>query len=426
MEILRDISIFWSLLHALILFILLYETRYGRKKSLWLTLVFMLPLVVFNGVMFLFLETGKATALMSMTCTLPSLVFFFIIAKRRDGRFFFTFCLADTIAYEIIMLTSLLEHWLGGGHYVLMFVTRLLIFPILEFFIYKKMRKPFLEVRNGVPGGWTLIAITSAVFYVLFYVISAYPNNFLERPDDFPAIILIMILMPLIYVDIFRVLFSQKKMYEAEERRLNSEKQSELLAHELSVEREYVESARIIRHDMRHNVGVVIACLDKSDVEKAKSYLHLYADSFDASPWNAYCENEILNAVFRIHARRCQQDSVEFTVNASVPETLPYSEVEIGTLFGNLVENACEAAKKCEKPFVHVKIEEKGGKLLLEIKNSVSGRVVFENGLPVTTKTGGGIGTGSARRIVERYGGMLSWKQDGETFITRLIQPLKT
>ncbi|MBQ7309627.1 MAG: GHKL domain-containing protein [Clostridia bacterium] len=424
MEILKDISIFWSLLHALILFILLYETRYDQKQSLILTLCFMLPLVVFNGVMFLLVEVGKATALMSLTCTLPSLVFFFIIAKRRDGRFFFTFCLADTISYEIIMATSLLEHWFGGGYYVLLFISRLLIFPILEIIIYKKLRKPFLEVRNGVPGGWTLIAITSAVFYVLFYVISAYPTNFLERPDDFLAIILILILMPLTYIDIFRVLFSQKRMYEAEERRLNSEKQSKLLANELSIELEYVENAKIIRHDMRHNIGVVIECLDKGDIEKAKKYMRVYADSFEASPLVAYCGNETLNAVFRINARRCQQDGVEYEVQASVPPTLPYGEVEIGTLFGNLVENACEAAKKCESPFVHVHMETKHGKLLLEIKNSVSSAVRFENGLPVTTKAGGGIGTKSAMRIVEKYGGLLSMKQEGGVFITRLIQPL--
>jgi len=422
MAVLRDISIFWSLLHALILFILFYETRFDRKKSLVLTLAFMLPLVVLNGVMFIFMDAGKATALMLLTCTLPSFIFFYIIAKRRDGRFFFTFCLADTISYEIIMLTSLLEHWFGGGQFVLMFVTRLLIFPILEIAIYKKLRKPFLEVRNGVPGGWTLIAVTSAVFYVLFYVISAYPKSFLERPDDFPAIILIMILMPLTYIDIFRVLFSQKKMYEAEERRLNSEKQTELLANELSIEKEYVESAKIIRHDMRHNVGVVIACLDRGDIDKAKKYLHVYANSFETSPMSAYCGNETLNAVFRINARRCQQDGVEYVVRASVPEELPYNEVELGTLFGNLVENACEAAKKCEKPFVHVTLEEKSGKLLLEIRNSVSGEVTFENGLPVTTKEGGGIGARSASRIVEKHGGLLSMKQEEGVFVTRLIQ----
>lgn len=421
---LRDISVFWSLLHALILFVLLYETRYSKKKSLILTLCFMLPLVVLNGIMFVFVEVGKATALMSLTCTLPSLIFFFIIAKRRDGRFFFTFCLADTIAYEIIMGTSLLEYWFGGGYNLLMFVTRLLIFPILEIIIYKKLRKPFLEIRNGVPHGWTMIAITSAVFYALFYVISAYPNNFLERPDDFPAIVLILILMPLTYIDIFRVLFSQKKMYEAEERRLNSEKQTELLANELAFGREYVESARIIRHDMRHNMGVIVDCLEKGDMEKAKRYLHIYADSFEANPLTVFCANETLNAVFRINARRCQQDGVAYTVEASVPEVLPYDEVETGTLFGNLVENACEAAKKCQDPFVHVTVEVKQDKLLLEIRNSVSGKVVFDNGLPVTTKAGGGIGTKSAGRIVEKHGGLLLMKQEGDVFVTRLIQAL--
>jgi len=59
MAVLRDISIFWSLLHALILFILFYETRFDRKKSLVLTLAFMLPLVVLNGVMFILWMRGR-------------------------------------------------------------------------------------------------------------------------------------------------------------------------------------------------------------------------------------------------------------------------------------------------------------------------------------------------------------------------------
>ena len=61
---------------------------------------------------------------------------------------------------------------------------------------------------------------------------------------------------------------------------------------------------------------------------------------------------------------------------------------------------------------------------MLEIRNSVSGKVVFDNGLPVTTKAGGGIGTKSAGRIVEKHGGLLLMKQEGDVFVTRLIQAL--
>lgn len=44
MTILRDLSIFWSLFHILILFMLLYRSRYSRKKTFFLTGIIMGPL----------------------------------------------------------------------------------------------------------------------------------------------------------------------------------------------------------------------------------------------------------------------------------------------------------------------------------------------------------------------------------------------
>lgn len=41
MTILRDLSVLWSLIHVLILFIFLYESRYPRKKTLVLTCYFL-------------------------------------------------------------------------------------------------------------------------------------------------------------------------------------------------------------------------------------------------------------------------------------------------------------------------------------------------------------------------------------------------
>ena len=48
MTILRDLSVLWSLIHVLILFIFLYESRYPRKKTMILTCIFMTPLIVLN------------------------------------------------------------------------------------------------------------------------------------------------------------------------------------------------------------------------------------------------------------------------------------------------------------------------------------------------------------------------------------------
>ena len=48
MEILRELSLLWSLFHILILFMMLYRSRYPRRKTLFLTGITMIPLIALN------------------------------------------------------------------------------------------------------------------------------------------------------------------------------------------------------------------------------------------------------------------------------------------------------------------------------------------------------------------------------------------
>ena len=273
MEILRDISILWSFLHILVLFILLYEPRYPQKKSMTITLSCMIPLCVLNAVMFTVLGNDVMSKLIFLTMTAPSLVFFYIMAKNRDGRFFFTFCLADTVSFEIIAATSILDEWLGGGQFILMFALRLVSFPLLEWFIWKYLREDYLNLQRDIKRGWGVAALLALLYYALLALMVGYPVIITSRPDDIPAITLVFIIMPLTYITIFRVLRKQKDLYEAEEQRISGDKYAQLLRLELSAEKEYVAKARQNRHDMRHSIGVVLAYLDAGDIDGAKAYL---------------------------------------------------------------------------------------------------------------------------------------------------------
>ena len=98
---------------SLVLFLILFESRYPRKRTMILTLTLMVPLMIVNFVLLIILGPVVMSTLLLITCSLPSLVFFWILAKHRDGRFFFTFCFADTIMLEVIDLTSVLDFFLG-------------------------------------------------------------------------------------------------------------------------------------------------------------------------------------------------------------------------------------------------------------------------------------------------------------------------
>jgi len=112
MIILRDISVMWSMVHTLIMFLFLFESRYSKKKTIVITLSTMIPLMLVNLALFIGLGFDKYGPLMLLTLSIPSCIVFYILSKHRDGRFFFTFCMIDTTTLEIIYITNILNYYI--------------------------------------------------------------------------------------------------------------------------------------------------------------------------------------------------------------------------------------------------------------------------------------------------------------------------
>lgn len=423
MEILRGFSLLWSLVYVMVFFLMLYDLRFSRRKNILLSCAAMVPLIVVTVILFFIMGIENASMIIFVTLTIPSLIFFFFMSKKPDGRFFFTFCLADTVGFELVAITMLVDQWLGGDNVLLLFFSRLIIFPLLAWIIWKYFRKPYLELQKSVKHGWWLFAVVSILYYILLGVAVSKFSEALGLADFF-VLLLIFIIMPLTYLAMFGILAGQKRLHEIEESKINADKLADILNNELMAEKEYVFHARKLRHDMRHNLQVVLDYIDKGNIDGVKTYLAEYEQSIIDDGLLSYCENEVVNALFRIWHRRCRERGIAYTIKADLPAQLPYSDVETGSLFGNLLENAYEAANGCEDAFVSVTAQRREGNLYVEMKNSVSGEVAFEGDLPISTKSGDGIGMRSVHDILVKYGGLMRLKQEGNVFIAQIIQKL--
>lgn len=170
---------------------------------------------------------------------------------------------------------------------------------------------------------------------------------------------------------------------------------------------------------------MLLEYLNDGDINKAIAYLNISDEHLANTALKQFCENVTANAILRIYDRRVQNQDISFTVQAEIPEALPLEEPEIGALLSNLLENAMEV---CEKQSVspHIsltaQLEENG--LQLEVRNSVDGKVAFENSLPKSTKQGGGTGTKSIAAIVNKYRGMLRFKQEKVEFVVQILIPM--
>lgn len=425
MTILRDISILWSFIHVLVLFIFLYESRFSKKKTLIWTLAVMTPLIVLNMILYFVLGpqlTGGA--LIMLTCTLPSLIFFWIMAKHRDGRFFFTFCMVDTLSYEIMCITNIIDFYLGET-YIFMFVSRLILFPLLEWFVYKQLRPTFLSVQQHTKKGWYTFAAVGAIFYVVLLLAMTTPTLITERPEELPAFIMLLILMPVLYLNIFFTLRSQQKIYEVNEQDNLLRVQVSNMATRIEELNAAEERSKIDRHDFRHKMRTIVKLIRDKRYEELDAIANSYDKEASESAVKRYCSFAAIDAVLASYIKRAENRNIKVNMGLTFPNPLPLSEAELATVFANAIENAINACEKIDESKRHIEIQViKSPRFMIQISNNFNGKVEFDrNGIPLSKAEGHGLGTRSIVAFCEKHKALYEFKADDQRFSLRIVFP---
>ncbi len=188
---------------------------------------------------------------------------------------------------------------------------------------------------------------------------------------------------------------------------------------EISALRESQQKTRVYRHDLRHHLQYLAACLDNGQIEQARTYIRSIDAEIEASRVTVYCENEAANLILSSFAERARTQDTPFAVHAELPAVLPVAESDLCVLLSNALENALHACAE-RSGGVEVQTYEKGGKFFLQIVNACAPNVRFEGGLPVTDAPGHGLGVRSICAIVERYNGVYSFSARDGQFVLRI------
>lgn len=185
------------------------------------------------------------------------------------------------------------------------------------------------------------------------------------------------------------------------------------------------QRASTYRHDLRHHMQFLAGCIENGRTEQALGYIRSVCSEIEAGKVTVYCENEAANLIFSAFADRAAKAGVQFTVQAGISQKPAVSESDLCVLLSNALENALHAAVRCREAgheaFIETSGHEKGHKLFLQITNSCLPDVQFREGVPVTDRTGHGLGVRSIRAISERYGGLTSFAAKDGQFTLRVM-----
>lgn len=423
MTILRDISMLWSLFHILILFILLYRSRYPRKKTFILTGVTMGPLALLTVAGLAYYGAEFMGKVFILTLTLPSLLFFWFMSKDKKGKFFFTFCLADTVSLWIIVVTNLADFYLGGQQYILMLIGRLILFPLVEWVAYRHLRKPYLELQ-ATAGGWGLFAGMMAIYYVLLTVNANFPVVVTKRPQELPAFLLILLLMPMTYATIFSAMYRQLLLY----RKQQSERVLQEQKNTLEAQLDNQQNIRKMKHDMKGYTATLSGLLTARKTDEALTYLKGVEAEMDTLT-GQFCANPYINAVVVHYFGKLEDMGTECRADIQVgEEELPY--MELCQILSNGLENVCDALKGLEKEKREVSVQMRYNRdyLLIQIRNKCRDDLYVEQGeIPATDKAGQehGFGLATVKEAAERLDGeSFCYTKDGY-FILNVMVPCR-
>jgi two-component system sensor histidine kinase AgrC len=184
--------------------------------------------------------------------------------------------------------------------------------------------------------------------------------------------------------------------------------------------RQLQQNAASYRHDMRHHFALLQGLASKGHMEEIKEYLRIAQSDMDAITPIRFCENETVNLILSAFATKAKQAEILISIEAKLPDTLPFSATELCSLLSNALENAIQASEKIpdsKKRIIQLRVYSKNNKLCIDLRNSYQHEPFFHQGLPVSKEQGHGFGTKSMVHIVEKHGGVFQFSVKDGWFI---------
>lgn len=279
------------------------------------------------------------------------------------------------------------------------------------------------QLSNRTVKAQLKFGVIPALYYGFDYLSRVY-TNLLQSGN--PAATEFMPFVCCMAYLVFILYYSTKKQIEVQLQQVQKSLNIQLsqAVREIDTLRESQAMASRYRHDLRHHLQYVAACLENGQIEQAQDYIFSICEEIKTQNVRRYCENEAANLIFSAFAGRAERAGISLNVQGAIPAFILVSDSDLCVLLSNALENAiyaCQLTEAAGTPCgIDVQVYERNGKIFLKVANPCRNEVRFEHGVPVSDRPGHGIGVQSICAIVERYGGIYAFSVQDGRFILRL------
>lgn len=228
---------------------------------------------------------------------------------------------------------------------------------------------------------WLLIfVIPIGSLYIIIVLLEKY-NSYTYI---IPISVLILLAINIITIYLYGIL---NKLLDDKMRGVILKKQNKYYQKQLEIMEINNKSIRILNHDLRNHLAIIRGYIQIDESERALEYIDKMTQSDHIARKIFNSGNIDVDSVLNYKLTEASQRGISISSDVEVPANMNISSFDIVVLMGNLLDNAMEATSKIRNDRrIYIKLEYKGGELLLNIKNTFDGNVFYKKGKIITSK----------------------------------------
>lgn len=333
----------------------------------------------------------------------------------------------DCIVYLISMCTGLVISILGQyglnnmflelgvGRMLWIILTKLILIAVTQLLLKYKF-DPYIKSNNI----WLLIVVPAIAMLTISILMStslSYPDLQIPMLLASVSVILSSVLTYYIYIKISRDSRIKaeysilRESYEMEKRNIQNVK-------------ELYDSACGIRHDIKQHLQTINSLMH-DNVDTAEHYINdLMKNQIEPVLSFIKTDNITFDAIVNTKLTICKNLNIKTDLRIMKHSLDPMSSDEIGVLFGNLFDNAIEAAKDTKEKSIVLEVQKQEGYISIFMSNSIDRSVIDRNEELKTTKEDAelhGYGIKNIRKIVEKRDGIIEFFEENGRFCCDIL-----
>lgn len=343
-----------------------------------------------------------------------------LIIRKRVREHIFVCGLSYIIVLALFTLTAYIESlFISENSFLFVFIAFLavgavffMLYPLIKKLLTKTI-SPFLEIETG--AYWkNIFLIPCIMFFTCYFAIpvDTYSNSLTQVLSR----LLMVVATIFICLSISNDFNSLKEKQEIQSQLSTQKKYYEALS-------ENIESSRKARHDFKHHISAIMNFIENDDKEALKEYCESLTSYNFKKTEIPYTGNSSADGVFYQYVQLAEENNVDFKING-IFNSKGIDDLDICVLLGNAIDNAFTACLKNEaNRFITVTSKREGNVLAITVQNSFDGVVIAKGDKILSRKRDNqeGIGILSMKSICQKYGGMITFDYDENTFSTMIL-----